>query len=339
MTQVPVSRGSHAVRFFENEESAYRTIAEFFSEDARLDDCCIMIARTDTFAGVRQVLAAHPTTATVADRIRFVGAREGIAQFLTGDEFHRDRAEEFCLQVLSCVPAGSENAKVRLYGEVGDVLCERGSHEIGLQVEDLAGLLFALEPRLSILCGYYVGHFAHDHGAALRAVCGKHTDVGPFADIPDSAGPGGERSTISGIAAAASASHTVYVVDDDASMRRSLGRLLAVSNFCVRVFDSAEAFFEEAAAVSDGCLVLDIQLGGMTGLELIARLVEQGFRLPIIAMSGFQDEKTEGEALRLGARVFLHKPFEPEVLLDAIEHVVNERIQVRARPPPVEAGQ
>lgn len=325
MTQAPIARGSHAVRFFANEESAHRTIAEFFSEDARPDDSLIMIARVDTFAGVRQILAAHPATHALADRIRFVPARDGIAQFLIGNELHRERAEEFCLQILSHVSAGSDNARVRLYGELVDVLCERGDHAIALQVEDLTGLLFALEPRLSILCGYRTVHFAGESGAAaLRAVCAKHADVGPLPDVRSCAGRSSEEKTIPAVAATvASSSCLVYVVDDDASMRRSLARLLTVSNFRVRMFDSAEAFLKEAAALSDGCLVLDIQLGGMPGLELIAQLADRGFRLPIIAMSGFLDEKTENEALRLGVRVFLHKPFEPKVLLEAIERAMG----------------
>lgn len=327
MTQASIARGSHLVRFFEDENSAHRMIAEFFSEDARLDDFCIMIARADTHEGVRQVLAAHSMTRSLADRIRFVAADENqLARFLTGNVLNRERAEEFFLQVLSHVPPSGENARVRLYGEMGDVLCEQGQHAIALQMEDFAGLLFALEPRLSILCGYRVRHFANDAGAAvLRAVCGKHTDVGSLLDLSVPADERGSNPALPGVAAVADSSvRLVYLVDDDPSMRRSLGRLLTVSNYRVRIFDSAEAFLKEAATVAGGCLVLDIQLGGMTGLELIALLTEQGHRLPIIAMSGFQDEKTENEALRLGARAFLHKPFEPKALMDTIERIMGE---------------
>jgi CheY-like chemotaxis protein len=187
-------------------------------------------------------------------------------------------------------------------------------------MEDFADLLFALEPRLSILCGYHIRHFAgEERAASLRAVCIKHTDIGPLHDPSVAAVACGENPAIPGVAASAEASlPVVYVVDDDESMRRSLTRLLTLSDCRVRVFDSAEAFLEQANTASDGCLVVDIQLGGMTGLDLMVRLAERGFRLPVIAMSGFHDERIESEALRLGACAFLQKPFEPQVLLDAI---------------------
>jgi len=326
MTQAPITRGSHAVRFFENEERAHRTIAEFFSEDARLDDCCMMIAKVETFAGVRQVLEANPVTRTLAERIRFFAVDEQqLGQFLIGDEITRERAEEFFLHVLSYVPASGANARIRLYGEMGDLLCIRGQHATALQMEDFAGFLFALEPRLSILCGYRINRFAGEtRAAALRAVCAKHSDVGPLLDISAPPDTHDEKTALpAGGTSAEAALRVVYVVDDDASMRRSLGRLLTLSNFRVRTLDSAEAFLKEAGALFDGCVVLDMQLGGMSGLDLLALLAERGIRLPVIAMSGFSDEKTESEALRLGARTFLHKPFEPKFLLDAVARVLG----------------
>jgi len=320
VTQAPIARGSHSVRFFENEQDAYSTIAEYFSEGARLDDFCIMIARAGTFAGVRRVLAAHPATLALADRIRFVAVEDEFATLVTEAGLNRERAEEFVLRVLSHVPKTGPDARVRLYGELVDVFCERGRHAIALEMEDFARMLFALEPRLSIMCGYYVRNFAgEEHAAELRAVCSKHTDVGHVRDLSGPLAPNGKSAAPpDGAVSADSTSSVVYIVDDDPSMRRSLARLLTLSNFHVRVFDSAEAFLKEVDALPDGCLVLDIQLGGMTGLDLITLLSARGFRLPIIAMSGFHDERTECEALRLGARAFLHKPFEPQLLLDVI---------------------
>lgn len=327
MTQVPIALGRHAVRFFENDESAHCTITEYFSDDARPDDFCILISRVETFAGVRRVMAANPATGASADRIQFVAADESqLAQFLTGDVLDRERAEAFFLEVLAHVPKSSDSARVRLYGEMADVLCERGQPAIALQMEDVAGVLFAVEPRLSILCGYRIRHLTGDSGAGvLRAVCGKHDDVGSLLAVSASADTCGGEPAPPGAAGTTDASlRVVYVVDDDASMRRSLGRLLTVSNFQVCAFDSAEAFLKEATAFSNGCLLLDMQLGGMSGLELIARLAERGFRLPIIAMTGFRDEKTESEALRLGACAFLHKPFEPKLLLEVIERGMRD---------------
>jgi CheY-like chemotaxis protein len=322
MTQPPIARGNHSVQFFENEESAHRTIAEYFSEDARLDDYCIMIARPGTLAGVRRLLASNG--ARHFGTLKFVDAEEWLARFVRNGILDREGVEDIVMQLLSQVPASAATAKVRLYGEFVDVLCERGHHAIALQMEDFAGLLFALEPRLSVLCGYHIRHFTGETGAAvLRSVCGKHTDVGPLHGPIGALYAQGEETAPPGAAAAAEASPVVYIVDDDASMRRSLARLITLSNWRVRVFDSAEAFLKETDPLPDGCLVLDIQLGGMTGLDLIALLTERGSRLPIIAMSGFHDERMESEAMRLGARTFLHKPFEPQLLLDAIAGVLR----------------
>jgi CheY-like chemotaxis protein len=327
MTQVPIARGSHAVRFFESEEHAHRTIADYFIEDARLDDHCIMIARPNTFAGVLRTLAPMSSSGTlrVADRIRFVDADASLAEFMRGEVLNREHAEDFCMRLLSRVPAGGENTRIRLYGELVDVLCERGHRPIAIQIEDLAGLLFALEPRLSILCGYNVRHFAGETGAAeFRAVCGKHTDIGPLHDPCGAVNAREEIAAPPGVAATTEASlPIVYVVDDDASMRRSLARLLTLSTWQVRVFDSAETFLKEADLHSDGCLVVDIQLGGMTGLELMALLEARGLWLPVIAMSGFHDERFESEATRLGACAFLHKPFEPQFFLDVIARALR----------------
>jgi len=322
MTHVPIAQGSHSVRFFENKQRANETIADYFIQDARLDDFCIMTARAGTFPGVLQLLAArgHSHPAVRPDRIRFVNADEAIAQVVRGDGLDPERAERFCVELVSHLPPSGANSRVRMYSELADVLCGRGQHTTALQVEGFAGLLFALEPRLSILCGYRIAHFAgNKHASALRAVCGKHPYVLMPDDVPAPTGLlDGALGRRQESAAPDASTRTVYVVDDDASMRRSLLRLLTASNFRVRVFDSAEGFLEQADTVSDGCLVVDIQLGGMTGLDLMTQLMERGFSLPVIAMSGFHDERFEGEVLRLGARAFLHKPFEPQLLLDTI---------------------
>lgn len=108
----------------------------------------------------------------------------------------------------------------------------------------------------------------------------------------------------------------VYVIDDDHSMRRSLKRLLKVSGHDVRTFDSAEVFLAELPKLAPGFLIVDIQLPGMSGLELLERIRTMRVVWPALAMSASIDPKVEGEALRLGARAFLRKPFDPQVLLD-----------------------
>ena len=111
----------------------------------------------------------------------------------------------------------------------------------------------------------------------------------------------------------------VYVIDDDRSMARSLSRLLTISQWKARNFATAEDFLSELDALPNGFLVVDVQLPGISGLELLERLQELKLAWPAILMSGSDDEGVEHQALRLGAKTFLHKPFAPQVLLDALE--------------------
>jgi two-component system response regulator FixJ len=115
------------------------------------------------------------------------------------------------------------------------------------------------------------------------------------------------------------AARTVFVVDDDPSVRAALERLLRCSGWSVRTFDSAEAFLEQGADEDAACLVLDVHLGRMSGIELQARLARHPSPIPMILTSGFDDGEAEEEALRLGATAFLRKPFEGDALLAAIE--------------------
>ncbi len=110
----------------------------------------------------------------------------------------------------------------------------------------------------------------------------------------------------------------VYVIEDDHSMRRALARLLTCSNWPVQTFKSAEDFLAEMDGLAQGCLVVDVRLLGMSGIDLLAQLNAAGVRWPFIAMSGSHNENAEREALDLGARAFLRKPFEPQTLLKAV---------------------
>lgn len=91
----------------------------------------------------------------------------------------------------------------------------------------------------------------------------------------------------------------------------------------MRTFDTAEAFLAELIRLSSGCLVVDVHLPGMSGLDLIGRLIDAGLPWPIIVMSASDDKQIESEALRLGARAYLRKPFNSEALLSAIEQALR----------------
>ena len=113
----------------------------------------------------------------------------------------------------------------------------------------------------------------------------------------------------------------IGVVDDDASMLKGIERLLGAYGFATKVFASAEAFLDRNAAADVDCLLVDIHLGGMSGIELRHQLTASGCKLPVIFMTAFDDEATRMQAQSAGCIAFLHKPFTANLLIGAIERV------------------
>jgi two-component system, LuxR family, response regulator FixJ len=113
----------------------------------------------------------------------------------------------------------------------------------------------------------------------------------------------------------------VYVIDDDPAMRDSLDFLLGAAGFNVRLFDSAQLFLNEFPSLEAGCVVTDIRMPGMDGMELLRHLNgASGVRkLPVIVMTGHGDVPLAVEAMKLGALDFLEKPFEDDRLIGMIE--------------------
>ena len=122
----------------------------------------------------------------------------------------------------------------------------------------------------------------------------------------------------------------VFVVDDDPSMRRSLETLLRSVGYDVRLFSSAQEFMQATRPDAPGCLVLDVRLPGMSGLTFQQELTKAGVALPVIFISGHGDVAMTVRAMKAGAAEFLTKPFEDQVLLDAI-HAAIERDRARRR--------
>ena len=114
----------------------------------------------------------------------------------------------------------------------------------------------------------------------------------------------------------------VHVVDDDASVRESLAMLLESAGFSARTYDSAAAFLEAAADCTAGCVVTDVQMPDLNGLELQRRMGELGIRLPVIMMTGHADVPIAVEALKAGATDFLEKPFDDSHLLAAVASAI-----------------
>jgi FixJ family two-component response regulator len=116
----------------------------------------------------------------------------------------------------------------------------------------------------------------------------------------------------------------VCVVDDDHSILRALRRLLDATGFRVETFSSAEAFLKSAQRESADCLVLDVHLGGLSGLDLQERLAQSGVRTPIVIITAHDDPPTRERARRAGAIEYLRKPFDDESLVDAIHKAIGQ---------------
>ena len=122
----------------------------------------------------------------------------------------------------------------------------------------------------------------------------------------------------------------VFVVDDDPSMRRSLETLLRSVGLDVRLFSSAQEFMQAERPEAPGCLVLDVRLPGMSGLTFQEELAKTGDALPVIFVTGHGDVPMTVRAMKAGAVEFLTKPFDDQVLLDAV-HAAIERDRARRR--------
>ena len=118
----------------------------------------------------------------------------------------------------------------------------------------------------------------------------------------------------------------VSIVDDDVSVRRSTRRLLLSAGLHAEAFASAEEFLQSGRAAETGCLLLDVSMPGMDGLELQRRLAETGWLIPIVFLSARATEDQERRALGVGAVGFLRKPVSKEALLSAIRDALKRSI-------------
>jgi len=110
----------------------------------------------------------------------------------------------------------------------------------------------------------------------------------------------------------------VYIIDDDAAMRDSLAFLLDVNGFQPEVFESANSFLGKALSNAPACVVSDIRMPGMNGIELVRKLKSEHVPCPVVLITGHGDVALAVEAMKAGAVDFIEKPFDDAVLLDAI---------------------
>ena len=111
---------------------------------------------------------------------------------------------------------------------------------------------------------------------------------------------------------------TIALIDDDESVRRALGRLLRSAGLEVEAYASAEEYLGSRGPSTPDCLVLDVRMTGMSGLELQRQLASSGRCVPVVFITAHEDEQARRVALGAGAVDFLRKPFDDRILLDAV---------------------
>jgi RNA polymerase sigma factor (sigma-70 family) len=128
----------------------------------------------------------------------------------------------------------------------------------------------------------------------------------------------------------------VYVVDDEESIRRAIARLVGRAGYQVLLFQSAEEFLVQKPSDAPSCLILDVNMPGLTGMDLQEALVVSGHNLPIIFVSGYANVPMSVKAMKTGAFDFLTKPFTAEELLEAISKAIETDIRQKKEKEEIE---
>jgi two-component system response regulator FixJ len=133
----------------------------------------------------------------------------------------------------------------------------------------------------------------------------------------------------------------VHVIDDDEAVRQSIEFLLRTSGVMARTYDSASAFLNALPTIDSGCIITDVRMPGISGIDLLRRLGEMRIKMPVIVITGHGDVPLAVEAMKIGAADFLEKPFDDELLLRSVRSALNrfqenatrdaERAEVEAR--------
>lgn len=116
----------------------------------------------------------------------------------------------------------------------------------------------------------------------------------------------------------------VYIVDDDPAMRNSLCLLLQTEDLHTRAFESAENFLNEYEQMNGGCILLDVRMPGLSGLELQKRINQNEIKMPVIIMTGYADVPMAVEAMKNGAVDFIEKPFDNERLINTVHFCLRK---------------
>ena len=116
---------------------------------------------------------------------------------------------------------------------------------------------------------------------------------------------------------------TVAIVDDDTRALSGLRRLLEAADFATETYDSAEAFLARDGAAMLSCIVLDVHMPGMSGIELLGRLRALGSKVPVLMLTAIDDAEVRSQAFALGCAAFLSKPIAGQVLIDCIRNAAG----------------
>ena len=117
----------------------------------------------------------------------------------------------------------------------------------------------------------------------------------------------------------------IYIVDDDDSIRRAMKRLMRSIGMDVEVFATAQEFLDSKHRNHDACMIVDIKMPGMSGLELQDELRARGSHLPVIFITGFDSQATRDQAKRAGAAGYFRKPIDDQALLDSVQWALSKK--------------
>lgn len=122
---------------------------------------------------------------------------------------------------------------------------------------------------------------------------------------------------------------TVFIVDDDDAMRKAMAMLMKSVGLPTRVYPSAQAFLDEVKTTDQGCLLADVRMPGMSGLDLQEKLVEAGIILPVIMVTAYANVPVAIRAMRLGVSDFIEKPFDDQELIDRVHRAIDQGMRHR----------
>ena len=122
-----------------------------------------------------------------------------------------------------------------------------------------------------------------------------------------------------------SSEEIVHVIDDDDAVRESLEFLLRSAKLSVQTYDSAVTFLESSSDLTSGCIITDVRMPGIDGIELLRRLRERGAQVPVIIVTGHGDVPLAVEAMKVGAVDFFEKPFDDDALLASVRSALSHR--------------